>query len=99
MSADDYEKKAQEELEIIKRMRMAYEEEFSSANSASTATDGVRELLPSALSTLAYLLDHAEKESVRATIAKFVVEKNIADSLTKDPGGVEELIAKLSAND
>jgi hypothetical protein len=75
---DQYDAQVAAELAKLGEYRKALEEEFKGADpeKAETAMKVLKrvvELVPDAGTTISYLLNHAESESVRATLAKFVV--------------------------
>lgn len=93
----DYEERLAQEITKIQEYRKSLEEEFSGdseAGSPEWIKAELKKLLPSAVSTLAFLSDHAEKETTRAAVAKFIVEKNL-EELKR--GDVDELTKLLDS--
>lgn len=77
-----YNKRLGEELAVYHK---AIEEEFKGVDStnpevARKAKDKVIELVPHAGTTVHWLIQHAESESVRATLSKWVLQVAMADA-------------------
>lgn len=91
----DYQKAYQEEY------RLATEEASNGERDGLLKKAGkdLDELVPSAISQIAYLMENAESESVRASLAKYIIQSRIGQLLTEassaDP--LEALIKKLTA--
>lgn len=104
-SADDYQKRVARELAKVAEYKKALEEEFATADpddpeTARKTREKLVELVPDAGYTIAYLLKHAESETVRASLAKYVFDS--AQKIGKEGEGeseMDKLIKKLRDGD
>lgn len=74
-----YDQRITEELQRLAMYRQAVEEEFKGRSlddpeTAKMAKDQVVTLVPDACKTLAWLINHADSESIRKDISKWVME-------------------------
>lgn len=82
--------------------RKALQQEFAKANDpesvVKTAREAIRDIIPDAVIQLKTLINHAESESVRASLSKFVISAGLDKGKFEDDSGSElkDLLAKLS---
>lgn len=100
-----YNAKLAEEVAKLNEYRQSLEQEFKNLDlddpeAHKRIKAEVHKLVPDACTTLKMMLEHAESESVRANIAKFVltVAMKTADKETASDI-VAEMFADLAAND
>jgi hypothetical protein len=99
-----YNRQLAEEVAKIQAYRKSVEEEFSGVDvddpeTAKIARNKLFELVPDAAETIATLLLHAESESVRGTLAKFVfTEAMRAADKGKTADAWETLFKKLQVD-
>lgn len=88
--------------EETERTRKALLEEFSKANDpdevANVARNAIRDLMADAVLQMGFLINHAESESVRASLSKFVVATGLDKNKFEDQSSsdLRELLKQLS---
>lgn len=104
-AADAYELSVQNELNKVRAYRKSLEEEFANANpddpaTAEKARNKMLELVPAAGETIAHLLNFAQSESVRASLAKYVFDHAIGkDKVVSSEDALDKLVRDLTKND
>lgn len=96
---EQYEKQLEVELLELANYRKALEEEFSTKNlddpeTAAAAKAHVLETVPDAATQLKWLIRHAESESIRANLSKWVLD--LAMQAAKKGEGDDALSTLLS---
>lgn len=112
MAPEDHAKLLQEELarirareEELERTRKALAEEFADANDpdaiAKVARNAIKRIMPKAITQMEQLIEYAESESVRASLARFVIAAGLDKTKFEDSSSSElkELLKQLAAND
>jgi hypothetical protein len=100
-----YNLKLQEEIEKMKLYRKSMEEEFANLDIDDPTThkmvrNKLGELVPDACEVVLTLMLHAESESVRATLAKFVLTESMKSAATDKPIDlISEMFKDLAKND
>lgn len=109
---DDYAKILQDEIERLRQKEAkqaetlkALQEEFADANDPEAivikARKAIKDLMPVAITQMGILIEHAESESVRASLSKFVVAAGLDKSKFEDDSSstLQELLKQLANND
>ena len=112
MDTEDYANSLQAEIDRLRRKEeenektlKALHEEFANANDpdaiAQVARKAIVDTMPQAIATMRELVEHAESESVRASLARFVVAAGLDKSKFEDSSSsdLKELLKQLAAND
>jgi hypothetical protein len=91
--------------EELEKTRKALQQEFSQANDpdevANVARNAIREIMPDAVMQMKTLVNFAESESVRASLARFIIATGLDKNKFEDGSNsdLKDLLKQLSAND
>lgn len=91
--------------EELDNTRKALQSEFAAANDpdkvANAARNAIRDIMPDAVIQMKTLVNYAESESVRASLAKFIIATGLDKTKFEDGSSsdLKDLLAQLTAND
>jgi hypothetical protein len=87
----------------LERTRDALVQEFSKANThdevLEVAQKGIKDLLPDAILQMGHLLQHAESESVRAGLSKYITDSVLTHKIEGEGNSeIKNLLKELANN-